>query len=257
MNYYEAFLLGVIQGLTEFLPVSSSAHLVLTEHFLSMKQPGVLFELMVHFGTLLSVLVYFRKRIFGMIKSIFAREISGDRRMIYYLITGTIPAVIAALLFEDYFVDAFSSPVLVSVLLMMTGVLLLSTRFAKDKRYGINMPRSLIVGVGQALAILPGISRSGTTISAGLFLGVNPYEAAEFSFLLSIPAICGAIIFKAKSIITIHAGILGSYLFATVIAFLTGLLAVYVLLSLIRKGKFVYFGIYCLVVGGIASYYFI
>jgi len=257
MNYYEAFLLGIIQGLTEFLPISSSAHLVLTEHFLGLKEPGVLFELMVHFGTLLSVLLYFRKRILGMITSVFVRDISADKRMIIYLTVGTIPAVIAALLFEDFFVDAFSSPILVSVLLMVTGVILLATRFAKDKKLSINIPRSLIIGAGQALSILPGISRSGTTISTGLFLGINPYEAAEFSFLLSIPAICGAIIFKARSILTIQSGIFGPYLLATITSFLTGILAVYILLSLIRKGQFTYFGIYCLIVGGIALYYFV
>lgn len=257
MNYFEAILLGVIQGLTEILPISSSGHLVLTEHILQLKQPGILFELMVHFGTLLSVLVYFHKKIFSMIKSVFVAGKTSERKMVYYLIVGTIPAVIAALLFEDFFEEAFSSPVMTSVMLLVTGLILLSTRFAKLKSLPLNIPRSVIIGVGQALAIMPGISRSGTTISTGLFLGLKPYEAAEFSFLLSIPAILGAIVFKFKSVLSLNAEIIGPYLVGTIFAFLTGLIAVYILLDLIRKGKFIYFGIYCLVAGSIGLYYFI
>ncbi len=257
MNYLEAILLGIIQGLTEILPISSSGHLVLTEHILHLKQPGILFELMVHFGTLLSVLVYFHKKIFSMIKSVFIANKTSERKMVYYLIVGTIPAVIAALLFDDFFEGAFSSPVMTSIMLLITGLILLSTRFAKLKNMQLNIPRSLLIGIGQALAIMPGISRSGTTISTGLFLGIKPYEAAEFSFLLSIPAILGAIVFKFKSVLSLNTEILGPYIAGTVVAFLTGLFAVYILLDLIRKGKFVYFGIYCLIAGGIGLYYFI
>ncbi|MCP4703558.1 MAG: undecaprenyl-diphosphate phosphatase, partial [candidate division Zixibacteria bacterium] len=245
MSYFEAILLGVIQGLTEILPISSSGHLVLTEHILQLKQPGILFELMVHFGTLLSVLVYFHKKIFGMIKSVFDSSRSAERKMVYYLIVGTIPAVIAALLLDDFFEEAFSSPVMTSVMLLVTGLILLSTKYAKLKKLELNIPRSVIIGIGQALAIMPGISRSGTTISTGLFLGLKPYEVAEFSFLLSIPAILGAIVFKFKAVLSLNSEILGPYLVGTIFAFLTGLFAVYIMLDLIRKGKFVYFGIYC------------
>jgi len=257
MDYFDAALLGLIQGLTEILPISSSGHLVLTEYILHLKQQGVLFELMVHFGTLLSVLVYFRSRILRLIKSLFDSSLQDERKMIMYLVFGTIPAVIAALLFGDFFEEAFSSPILTSAMLLVTGLILLSTKFAQNKKLVINIPRSLIVGIGQALAIMPGISRSGTTISTGLFLGLKPYETAEFSFLLSIPAILGAIVFKMKSVLTLNTDIIGPYLVGALVAFLTGLFAVYILLDLIRRGKFVYFGIYCLVAGGIGLYYFI
>ena len=257
MNYIEAFFLGLIQGLTEILPISSSGHLVISEYILGLKQPGVLFELMVHFGTLLSVLVYFRKRIIEMIKSIFVPGMTDDRRMVYYLIIGTIPAVVAALLFEDFFEEAFSSPALTSAMLIVTGLILLSTRYARLKEGEVNLPRSILVGIGQALAILPGISRSGTTISTGLFLGIKPYRAAEFSFLLAIPAIAGAIIFKMDSVLSLNTQILGPYLLATAVAFISGLFSVYILLDIIRRGKFVYFGIYCLIAGMASLYYFL
>jgi len=247
----------LIQGLTEILPISSSGHLVLTEYIMHLKQPGILFELMVHFGTLLSVLVYFRKRIFMLYKSLFDSSLQTERKMIYYLIVGTIPAVIAALLFGDFFEEAFSSPIMTSIMLLSTGLILLSTKLARPRKLKLNIPRSILIGIGQALAILPGISRSGTTISTGLFIGIKPYEAAEFSFLLSIPAILGAIVFKFESVLSLNLDILWPYLVGTAVAFLTGLFAVYILLDLIRKGKFVYFGIYCLFAGGVGLYYFI
>ncbi len=259
MNYFDAILLGIIQGLTEILPISSSGHLVLAKHlpFINLKQPGILFELMVHFGTLLSIMVYFRKKIFCLLKSIFVTSDTAERKIIYYLIVGTIPAVIAALLFEDFFEEAFSSPIMTSIMLLVTGIILLLTRLARAKNLQLNMPRSLLIGIGQALAIMPGISRSGTTISTGLFIGIKPYEAAEFSFLLSIPAVLGAILFKIKSVLSLNAEILGPYMVGTVVAFLIGLFAVYILLDLIRRGKFIYFGIYCLIVGSFGLYYFI
>ena len=257
MSYFEAILLGVIQGLTEMLPISSSGHLVLTEHLLHLKQPGILFELLVHVGTLFSVLVYFHKKIFSLIKSVFDTKKTSERKLVFYLIVGTIPAGVIGLLFNDFFEDAFSSPSLTSIMLLVTGCILLSTKFAKIRNLKLNIPRSVLIGCGQALAIMPGISRSGTTISTGLFLGLKPYEAAEFSFLLFIPAMLGVIVLKFKAVLSLNAEILGPYLVGTVVAFLTGLLAVYILLDLIRKGKFIYFGIYCLVAGAVGLYYFI
>lgn len=257
MTYLDSIILGIIQGLTEFLPVSSSGHLVLGEYLLGAKMPGVMFELVVHFGTLMSVLIYFRKRVFALIRALYTPALKAERIFIFYLILGTIPAVIIALLFDNLIESAFASPFAAAMFLVFTGVvLLLTSSFGKGTRM-INAPRSLLIGIAQALAILPGISRSGMTISAGLFAGVKPIEAAEYSFMLSIPAIIGAIIFKAREIISIDTGLIGQYAVGTVIAFLTGLFAVYLLLDLIKKGKFKYFGIYCLVVGIIGIIYFI
>jgi undecaprenyl-diphosphatase len=249
MNYADAIILGLIQGLTEFLPVSSSGHLVLAEYFLKAKMPGVLFELMVHFGTLMAVLAYFHKQVWALIRAVFVSSMIRERRVLIYLIVATIPAVVIAVIFGSGIERAFGSPLVTSSLLTVTGIILLATVFAKTRDGRITLGRSILIGLAQALAILPGISRSGATISAGLFAGAEPLAATEFSFMLSIPAIAGAIVYKFKEILSISAELLVPYVVATVVAFLSGLLAVHLLLGTVRKGRFCYFGIYCLIVG--------
>jgi undecaprenyl-diphosphatase len=257
MSYFDAILLGLLQGLTEFLPVSSSGHLVLTEHLLGAKNPGVTFELLVHLGTLLAVLIYFRKRIIAMIRSIFDTSMFEERKLVLYIIIATIPAVIVALTLEDTIEAAFGSPLLTSIMLLVTGVMLLLTGLAPKKEKRLSWFNSLFIGLGQAVAIFPGISRSGSTISFGLFAGVKATTAAEFSFLLSIPAIAGAAVFKIKELFSLDVALAGQYLTGTILSFLSGLLAVYLLLSIVRKGKFQYFGIYCLLVGTVGLVYFL
>jgi len=198
MSYFDAIFLGILQGLTEFLPVSSSGHLVLAEHILHAKNPGVAFELVVHLGTLLSVLIYFRRRILTLLSSFFKKTETDTRRMNYLLLVATIPAVIAGVFFKDFFESAFSAPVMTSIFLMVTGLILLLTALVPKGDNVVTLWRAIFIGIGQAIAILPGISRSGSTISAGLFAGVNPVAAAEFSFLLSIPTIAGAIVSMAQ-----------------------------------------------------------
>jgi undecaprenyl-diphosphatase len=249
MSYLDAVILGLIQGLTEFLPVSSSGHLVLAEHALHTKLPGVLFELLVHFGTLMSVLIYFRRKIYSLIRCLLVSSMVGERKMVWFLIAGTIPAVIVAVLFENIIGEAFGSPILTSGMLIFTGLVLLSTSLAKRSGEDVSLLKAIIMGLGQALAVFPGISRSGTTISAGLWSGVRPVIAAEFSFLLSVPAIAGAIIFKINDILSVETAFIGQYTIGLLTSFLSGLLAVYILLDIVRRGKFKYFGVYCLVIG--------
>ncbi len=249
MSILDAIILGLIQGLTEFLPISSSGHLVLSKHLLGAAMPGVLFELIVHFGTLMSVVIYFRGRIYRLILSPFRKEDRYGRRTILQLIIGTIPAVIVALAFKDEIESAFASPLTTSILLLVTGIILFTTAWPLKFEKEIKIPHALAIGIGQALAIFPGISRSGSSITAGLLAGVKPVRAAEFSFLLSIPAIAGAIIFKINDIAALNTSLLPQYIIGAVISFLSGLLAVYLLLDLIKKGKFGYFGIYCSVIG--------
>jgi undecaprenyl-diphosphatase len=258
MNYFDAIFLGIIQGLTEFLPISSSGHLVLAEHMLHAKIPGVAFELVLHFGTLLSVLVYFRSRLISMIKSLFISNMKEERRLILFLVIGSIPAGLVGFLLKDFFESAFGAPLMTSIMLLVTGLMLLSTTLVKIGKKEIGAINSIIIGIGQAVAILPGISRSGATISAGLFSGVKPLVAAEFSFLLSIPAITGAIILKLKEIIAGGEGLWGgAYLSGALTSFLFGLASVYLLLGIIKKGKFKYFGYYCLIVGLVGVLYFL
>jgi undecaprenyl-diphosphatase len=256
MSYFDAVFLGIVQGLTEFLPISSSGHLVLCEHVLHAKMPGVVFELVVHVGTLFSVLVYFRRQIVQLVLSIFNRSKSDERSMIWYLIIGTIPAVIIGVLFNNIIEQVFVSPVLTSVMLVVTGIFLLATSLVRPGVRTVKTPSAFLIGVAQALAIFPGISRSGATISMGLFAGVKPMVAAEFSFLLSIPVIIGAVVFKSRDIIALNSGLIGHYLIGALLSFIFGLLAVYFLLNMIKKGRFKYFGVYCLLVGFFGIVYF-
>ncbi len=256
MSYFDAIILGIVQGLTEFLPVSSSGHLVLSEHLLDAKIPGVIFELIVHVGTLLSVLIYFRRRIILLIRSIFDVSLADERATLGYLILGTLPAVVVGLLFEDIIDRAFASPIITSLMLVVTGLFLLGTSFVRKGEKRVKIPNALLIGLAQALAIFPGISRSGATISMGLFAGVRPMVAAEFSFLLSIPVIAGAVVFKTGDILSINTALIGQYIVGALLSFIFGLLAVHFLLSMIKKGRFKHFGIYCLVIGFFGIIYF-
>ncbi|UCD94020.1 MAG: undecaprenyl-diphosphate phosphatase [Candidatus Zixiibacteriota bacterium] len=256
MSYFDAIILGLIQGLTEFLPISSSGHLVLTEHLLGATMPGVIFELVVHFGTWMSVFIYFRKKVLRLIKSVLVSGLEAERKLLLYLVIGTAPLVIVAVPLKDSILSAFGSPLTTAVFLVVTGIILLLTAVVPRGTGKISLRNAVVMGAGQALALFPGISRSGTSISAGLFAGVKPVEAAEFSFLLFLPAIGGAIIYRAHEFINLNPSLIGQYIVGAVISFIAGMVAVYLLLSIIRKGKFKYFGIYCVIVGLIGIIYF-
>jgi len=257
MSYLEAIILGIIQGLTEFLPVSSSGHLVLAEAVLKVKEPGVSFELLVHVGTLLAVLVYFFRPLVRLVKAVYTPRMHTERRMIGLLILGTVPAALVGLLLEDFFEAAFSAPALTAAMLLVTGVLLLSTRFVDKGSKPLSAGSALIMGIGQAMAIMPGISRSGSTICFGLFSKVQPAQAAEFSFLLSIPAIAGAVILKYEELLNISTPLVGPYLAGALAAFVFGLLAVYAVLATIKRGRFEYFAYYCFAAGALGLYLFL
>lgn len=257
MTYFQAILLGIIQGLTEFLPISSSGHLVLAQKLMGVNQPGLVFELLAHAGTLGAVLVYFRKAIWRLIMALFPGGGKDDRKMILLIILGTIPAGLAGCLLEDSFERAFSSPALTASMLLVTGLILMSTRMIKPGSLGVGWKSALMVGLAQALANMPGISRSGTTIAAGLLGRVEPGRAAEFSFLLAIPAIGGAVILKAGELAELQSELLGPYLIGTLMSFVFGLVAVHLVLSVIRRGKFDYFAYYCFAAGGLGLYLFL
>lgn len=257
MNYLDAIILGIIQGLTEFLPVSSSGHLVLAEHFLNVKSPGVTFEVLIHFGTLLSVLIFFRKRIYTLVQAIYTRTMVAERRIVLFLIIGTIPAGLAGILFKDWFESTFSNPIQTSIELIITGIILLIPRFVRLGEKHVSHWTAIVMGIGQAISILPGISRSGTTIVSGMLAGVKPSEAAEFSFLLSIPAIGGAILLEVRQMFNIPGALLLPYSFATIVSFVFGLLSVYVVLATVKRGKFDYFAYYCFAIGAVGLYHFL
>ncbi len=256
MSFIDALILGIVQGMTEFLPVSSSGHLVIAEAVLKVKQPGITLELLVHLGTLLSVIIYFRNQIYTLIKSLFVKEMAKERWIILLLIIGTIPAGLAGVMLKDYFESTFSNPLQTSVELIITGGILFLPRLVKAGTAGLTIPTVIWMGIGQAISILPGISRSGSTIVAGLLAGVKPAEAAEFSFLLSIPAIAGAIILGIPEMADVASELVMPYLLATVVSFVCGLISVYWVLSSVKKGKFEYFAYYCFAIGLFGLYLF-
>lgn len=256
MTYLDAIILGILQGLTEFLPVSSSGHLVLTQELLGINVPGLAFELLAHLGTLGAVIVFFRKSIWRLAKALFGDGSKEDRAMILWLVVATIPAGLVGVTLEDFFDQAFSDPLITAGMLLVTGVILLATRLVKPGTQLVGWKSSLAMGCGQAMAIMPGISRSGTSIAAGIFAKVEPSRAAEFSFLMAIPAIGGAVVLKADELIQLDQALIGPYLVGAALSFATGLLAVYVVLEAIRRGKFDYFAYYCFAAGGLGLYLF-
>ncbi len=257
MSYVDAVVLGIIQGLTEFLPVSSSGHLVLSQKLMGVDDPGVSFEILVHVATLLSVLIYFRGQVISMVRSLFDRSLQEARRLILFIVVGTLPAVVVGLVLKEYIEAAFESPAMASAMLIVTGLILLGTRWATRHTRPLNVGRALLIGVAQALAILPGISRSGSTIAAGMLLGVPPRMAAEYSFLLAIPAIAGAAVLDIKDLSTLPAVNIGPYFVGSAVAFVVALAAVYLVLEAVRRGHFEWFGYYCLAAGGLGLYLFL
>ncbi len=255
MTAIQALILGIIQGLTEFLPISSSGHLVIGESLLGLKTPGVSFEIWLHLGTLAAVVIYFFRRLISLLQSLWQGKAGADERaVVWALIIGTLPAVVVGLALKSAIETAFNSAHFTAAMLMVTGVMLISTRWTQNHNRRINVERGLWIGMAQAVAILPGISRSGSTMSAAMAMGVRPSVAAEFSFLLSLPAIAGAFVLDMASSGNgfLPAANAEFYLIGTAVACLFGLLSIHYLLKIVRRGNFYLFGIYCLAVGAVA-----
>lgn len=265
MTLLQAIILAVVQGATEFLPVSSSGHLVLTKKLLGIETVGGLWVIALHFGTLLAVLFVFRRELWHAITGFFvgmARLKRGngyratwaslpDFRMGFYIILGTVPAVGAALLFRTHIQHLFSNAVLSTVMIFLTGQILWWSRPHSQVRTRgrIQLSDSFWIGCAQAVAILPGISRSGITISAGLARGVAPNTAAKFSFLLSVPAILGGVILKVPDLGAMPSEQIIPLVTGTVASAATGYIALRVLLRMIERGRLHLFAYYCWAVG--------
>ena len=241
MNLVISAGLGILQGLTEFLPVSSSGHLTLVQSLIpGFSQPGVLFDVMLHFGTIIAVLVFFRKTI---LKIRF--------KYLLFLVLASIPAAFFGFLFKHQFEAMFTNVKLVGIALLFTGVINLLTNAVKQKNTKLDSQKSLLIGLMQAVAIIPGVSRSGATIFAGVKLGLSAEEAATFSFLLSVPAVMGA---NLLEILSGYSGVAnwGSYAVGIIFSFLTGILAIGLVIKFLKKGWFKYFAVYCFIVGILA-----
>ncbi|UCG91722.1 MAG: undecaprenyl-diphosphate phosphatase [candidate division WOR-3 bacterium] len=236
-------ILGVVQGLTEFLPISSSGHLAILEGFFGITEPVALTAFL-HLGTLLATIVFFFKKISSLIRGL----IKGKRESISYtinIIIGSIPIVIFALVFKSWIETSFTDFTLVTILLGVTGIVLLVTGVMRKQEMKVSYLRALVIGIAQMFAALPGLSRSGLTISAGLFSGVSPEESFTFSFLLSLPAILGANLVELANISTIDKPT--TMIIGLVCSFIFGLIALRILRDMVRR-RFHLFGIYCLVI---------
>ena len=245
MQYTDTLILAILQGLTEFLPISSSGHLVIGQKYLNINLPGNAFEVVLHLGTLMSVLMVFR----GEIKTIiFNLSDSSNKYYISALVFGTIPALLVGILLKDSISLIFDDIVFVSISLIITGIMLITSKFIVIRNVKLTLLIGLIIGLAQAAAIIPGISRSGATICMGLLMGLSAPEAARFSFLLSIPAIVGAGLLTAINIKTIPFGF--DIIFLGIFSsFLVGWISLKWLLTILNSGKLYWFGVYCLFIG--------
>ena len=247
MTLIEAITLGVIQGITEFLPISSSGHLVLGQALLGIVLPGNEFEVITHLGTLLSVFCFFWTDIIKLFTGI--RDIK-TQKYILYLTVATIPTVVVGLTSKSFISVLFESIKMVSISLIFTGLILFLSQKLIQRFETMTIKKGLLIGLSQAIAIIPGISRSGMTISMGLALGISGKEAAKFSFLLAIPSITGAGILTLMdtsfSTITIPES---SLIAAFLSSFIIGYLSLKWLFGLLESGKFHLFGYYCILIG--------
>jgi len=260
MDYLKVLILAITQGLTEFLPVSSSGHLVIVSEFFGIHYPGITMEIFLHFGTFLSVLVVFRKDIHNILIAFFKNfwkitnypknmKENEDFAMSIYMLLAIIPAGIAGVFFGDFFENLFKDINAVGFALIVTGTILFLTQWAKKSNKKITLWSSVIIGIVQAFAIIPGISRSGSTISTGLFLGIDKKKVARFSFILALPLVFGATLLETKNLVGVSVIDWKLILFGIVIAFITGYYAIKWILYSLLKGKFYIFSYYCVILG--------
>jgi undecaprenyl-diphosphatase len=261
MSCIKLLFLGILQGLTEFLPVSSSGHLVLLENFLKINPPGILTELSLHLGTLLAMVFLFRRELGKIVLSLVCLFKGGRHkrsqdpylRLLFFMLLGTIPILIMGFCFREAVSRLFDTGSrFVSFMFVLTGIILWSTKRLESSRKEIgrlNGKDALAIGLAQAIALVPGVSRSGMTISCGLFRGLSKDAAYRFSFLLALPAIIGAIALEFKNLSNIPKEHIDPLLIGTVAAFLSGLVSLRILLSMVRKGKFYFFAYYLWFIG--------
>jgi undecaprenyl-diphosphatase len=254
LDIIDAIILGIVQGLTEFLPVSSSGHLELGKAILGespLPQDSLLFTVVLHFATALSTLVVFRRDVVEILRGLFCFRWNEETRFSIKIIISMLPAAFIGLFFEEQLESLFGGNiVLVGFMLIVTALLLYLADRAKETEKKVNFANAFIIGISQAIAILPGISRSGATISTSVLLGIDKGRAARFSFLMVVPLILGKmtldilggeINFQSAQMIPLGAGFLA--------AFIAGLVACTWMITLVRKSKLQYFAIYCFLVG--------
>ncbi len=260
MSFLHAIFLGFIQGATEFLPVSSSGHLAIAQHFLTgFEQPGILFDVVLHVGTLCAVTIYFWQDIAQLAMAPWSKQPQGEqyRKLLKLIILGSIPTAAIGLTFKDQLTGLFDNIPVVCAMLVVTGFLLFAAerwrRGTGRNEAQLTLADAIVTGVVQGCAIVPGISRSGSTIAALLFRGVDGETAARFSFLLSMPAVGGAALLSLRDMNGLDASHIPVYLAGCATAFVVGLVSIHLLMAVVRNKRLAGFAIYCWGVAAVVS----
>ncbi len=254
MTLVQTVFLGILQGITEFFPVSSSGHLALAQHFLGIPDVPLAYDVLLHVGSLFAIILFFYKEWLAMAKSVLCwkdKKLQKDRTLLGYILLGTIPVLIAGPLLKDV-LETLASPFFIAFAFLFTAlVFLLVEKFKKQSSDGpITKKQAIIVGCGQVIGLLPGVSRSGITISSGLFAGIERSKAARFSFLLGTPAIAGAALLELKHLPT-DLATLKIYALGTFISFLVSILSITSLIALLKKTPLWIFSVYLTVIATI------
>jgi undecaprenyl-diphosphatase len=256
----EAIILGIVQGLTEFLPVSSSGHLEIAKAMLGnsdLAKQSMLMTVVLHFATALSTVVIFRKEIADIFKGLFQFKSNEQTSYSFKILLSMIPAAVVGVFFDDIIEGFFNGKLLlVGAMLLVTGAILFVANRARNTKKHVGFTEAIIIGVAQAIAILPGISRSGATISTAVIMGVDREKAARFSFLMVVPLILGKM---AKDVLSdefsLAAGNSTALIIGFFAAFITGLFACKIMIAVVKRSKLTYFSIYCFLAGSVAIIY--
>lgn len=241
MGFLDAIISGIVQGVAEFLPISSSGHLVILHKLMGFTEPEVLFDLFLHLGTLAAIFIVFGREI--------VESVTTKKRIGFLILLGSVVTFVLVLFFIKNIESAFNNVKIVGAMFIVTGAWLIAGNFIRLGTEGMTAFKAGLIGLAQGIAALPGISRSGATISTGLFLGLDGQASAKFSFLLSIPAILGAFLFKVKEAGLNLSGINVTYFIGFFIACIAGVLSLKLLLKVLYRNKFHWFGVYCILVG--------
>lgn len=255
MSYFEAFIIGIIQGLTEFLPVSSSGHIELSKGILGVEiKENLAFTVFVHGATALSTVVIFRNKLLEIFKGLLQFKNNEAFQYSVKIVLSMIPAAFVGLFFNDQIEALFSAQyLLVGAMLVLTGILLFFADKAKESKQDVSLGKSFLIGISQAIAILPGISRSGATIATSVLLGIDKSKAAEFSFIMVLPLIMGKMLKDIMGGELIFSGdSTHIFIIGFIAAFITGLFACKWMIALVKNSNLKYFAYYCLVVGVVA-----
>ena len=260
MEIYQAIILGIVQGLTELLPISSSAHLTLIPQIFHWNAVPDSFDVALHFGTLLAIGIFFFKDwinlIIGGAKKVFKKEDSVDGRMFWYIVAATIPGGIIGFILDKYAEDILSKPLIITIALIVMGIILYivdKKAPTKTEYKDMTFKQTFLIGLSQALAFIPGVSRSGVTMTTGRMMGVSRESAAKYSFMLSAPIVLAATVFKIGDFIdyltvATSTGII-AFILGVLTSFIVGILVIKFLLEYLKKGSFKIFAVYRVIVG--------